>query len=158
MQQIYSRPDASILLASGIEARLIRAEAAVRAGDTSGAEALLNDLRSDYSLRATVQWDVDPPEAGSALQPLVLADSLELDVETVAGERARELWLTGDRLTTARRLRRDPTVTIDLFPQKAGVNGGDDIAFPIVQLELEENPSLVSTQACPPGQVIGRWR
>jgi hypothetical protein len=162
LQRLYSRPDSRILVASGIEARLIRAEAHVRAGETVEAEGLLNDLRADYSLRATVHWGVEPPAAANQLEPLALTGSLRLDLETVADERARELWLTGDRLTTARRLRRDATVypdTIDLFPApKVGVDGGDDVAFPIAELELTQNPTLGPNQACPPGQLIGRWR
>jgi len=162
LQKIYSRPDSRILMASGIEARLIRAEAHVRAGETTEAEAMLNDLRADYSLRATVRWGVEPPAPADALQPLALTGNLRLDLETVADERARELWLTGDRLTTSRRLRRDATVypdTINLFPApKLGVDGGDDVAFPIAELELTQNPNLAPNQACPAGQIIGRWR
>jgi hypothetical protein len=159
LQKIYSRPDAKILVASGIEAQLIRAEVALRDGDTPAAQLLLNDLRTDFSFRATVNWDVDPPDPVDALQPLALTDTLQNDLLAVTNERARELWLTGDRLTTSRRLRLDTSVTIDLFPPvKTGVGGGDDIAFPIVELELDANPNLGSTNACPAGQSLGGWR
>ena len=53
LQGLYNRADSRVLVASGAEAMLIRAEAAVRSGQAT-AELLLNDLRSDYSLRATV--------------------------------------------------------------------------------------------------------
>jgi hypothetical protein len=159
LQKIYSRPDSKILVASGVEAQLIRAEVAVRAGATATAQQLLNDLRADFSFRATVHWDVEPPAPVDALQPLTLTGTLRTDLITVANERARELWLTGDRLTTSRRLRRDASVAIDLFPPvKTGVGGGDDIAFPIVQLELDANPNLGPTNACPAGQSLGSWR
>ena len=159
LQKLYSEADASVLVASGTEALLIRAEADVRAGRTMTAEQWLNDLRSDYSLRATVRWNVEPPDSANALQPLTLTGDLTSDVKTVADERARELWLTGDRLTTSRRLRLDPTVAIDLFPPvKSAIGGGDDIAFPIVQIELDNNPNLTGNDACPVGQVIGGWR
>ena len=159
LQKLYSEADASVLAASGIEALLIRAEAAVRSGQTMMAEQWLNDLRSDYSFRATVRWNVEPPDSANALQPLTLTGDLTSDVKTVADERARELWLTGDRLTTSRRLRLDPTVAIDLFPPvKSAIGGGDDIAFPIVQLELDNNPNLTRNDACPAGQAIGGWR
>jgi hypothetical protein len=159
LQQLYRRPDAQILMASGVEAQLIRAEADVRAGQTASAQALLNDLRADYSFRATVQWGVEPPDSTGALQPLTLSGDLETDVKTVADERARELWLTGDRFTTARRLRRDASLAIDLFPPvKTGINGGDDIAFPMVELELDANPILAGVNACPAGQAPGSWR
>ena len=159
LQGLYNRADSRVLMASGAEAMLIRAEAAVRSGQTATAELLLNDLRSDYSLRATVQWGVDPPDSGDELVDLTLAGTFTQDLRTVAAERARELWLTGDRLTTSRRLRLDPTVNIDLFPPvKTRISGGDDIAFPIVQLELDNNPNLGSGNACPGGQTIGSWR
>ena len=159
LQGLYNRADSRVLVASGAEAMLIRAEAAVRGGQTATAELLLNDLRSDYSLRATVQWGVDPPDSGKELVDLTLAGTFTQDLRTVAAERARELWLTGDRLTTSRRLRLDPTVNIDLFPPvKTRINGGDDIAFPMVQLELDNNPNLSSGDACPAGQTIGSWR
>ena len=159
LQGLYNRADSRVLGASGAEAILIRAEAAVRSGQTATAEQLLNDLRSDYSLRATLQWGVDPPDSADELQNLTLAGTLGEDLRTVAAERARELWLTGDRLTTSRRLRLDPTVNIDLFPRvKTRIGGGDDIAFPIVQLELDNNPNLGSGDACPAGQTSGSWR
>ena len=159
LQGLYNRADSRVLVASGAEAMLIRAEAAVRSGQTATAELLLNDLRSDYSLRATIQWGVDPPDSGNELVDLTLAGTLAQDLRTVAAERARELWLTGDRLTTSRRLRLDPTVNIDLFPPvKTRISGGDDITFPIVQLELDNNPNLSSGDACPAGQTIGSWR
>ena len=159
LQGLYNRADSRVLGASGVEAMLIRAEAAVRSGQTATAEQLLNDLRSDYSLRATIQWGVDPPDSADELQDLTLAGTLGQDLRTVAAERARELWLTGDRLTTSRRLRLDPTVNIDLFPPvKTRIGGGDDIAFPIVQLELDNNPNLSSGDACPAGQTSGSWR
>ena len=159
LQGLYNRADSRVLMASGAEAMLIRAEVAVRSGQTATAELLLNDLRSDYSLRATIQWGVDPPDSGNELVDLTLAGTLAQDLRTVAAARARELWLTGDRLTTSRRLRLDPTVNIDLFPPvKTRINGGDDIAFPIVQLELDNNPNLSSGDACPAGQTIGSWR
>jgi hypothetical protein len=159
LQKVYRRPDSRIMVASGVEAQLIRAEVAVRSGATATAQTLLNELRADFSFRATVKWGVEPPEPVDALQPLTLTGTLQTDLITVANERARELWLTGDRLTTSRRLRRDPSVSIDLFPPvKTGVGGGDDIAFPIVQLELDNNPNLGPTNACPAGQSLGSWR
>ncbi|HET9949028.1 MAG TPA: RagB/SusD family nutrient uptake outer membrane protein [Longimicrobiales bacterium] len=159
LQHLYARPDARVLVASGAEAALIRAEADVRDGLTASAEATLNGLRPDYSFRATVRWGVDPPDEGNELQPLTLTGDLQTDLKTVADERARELWLTGDRLTTSRRLRLDPSVDIDLFPPvKSAVGGGDDIAFPIPRLELDTNPNLDAGAACPAPQEIGAWR
>jgi len=159
LQLLYGRPEDNVLMASGAEAILLRAEVAVRNGQTEVAEDLLNDLRSDFSTRATIVFGVEPPEAGDELEPVTLTGEMTPDLETVAAERARELWLTGDRHTTARRLRLDPTVEIDLFPPlKPDIGGGDDIAFPIVQQELDNNPNLTSGDACPAGQSPGSWR
>jgi hypothetical protein len=158
LQTIYQRQDSEILVASGVEAQLVRAEVAVRAGQTAEAQALLNDLRADFSLRVLLHSKVELPAAADALTPLTLTGVVANDLRTVAAERARELWLTGDRLTTSRRMRADP-LHIDLFPSVKTLNGGgDDTAFPIPQLELDANPNLTSAQACPAGQAIGSWR
>ncbi|MSR23156.1 MAG: RagB/SusD family nutrient uptake outer membrane protein [Gemmatimonadetes bacterium] len=157
LQTQYSRAETSILMASGMEATLIRAEAAVRSGQAQVARDLLNGLRADYSLRATIRWGVPPPTAQNALQPIQLSGNVQANVKRVADERARELWLTGDRLTTSRRLRLDPTVSINLFPPvKTVLGGGDDIALPITQDELDRNPNV--SRACPTGQGAGSWR
>jgi hypothetical protein len=159
LQTLYRRPEAKIYMASGVEARLIRAEAALRSGQFVQAQDLLNDLRSDYSNRVVVQWGVELPAPANQLQPLNLSGNFYEALTTIAAERARELWLTGDRHTTSRRLRLDPAAQMDLFPPvKLGVNGGDDIAFPIVQRELDNNPALSGGDACPVGQTIGSWR
>ena len=158
LQMLYQRQDSEILMASGTEAMLIRAEAAVRTGQTAPAEQLLNDLRSDFSLRMQLFSRVGLPQASDQLEPLTLTGDDATDLKTVADERARELWLTGDRLTTSRRFRMDEP-GIDLFPPvKDLIGGGDDTAFPIVQLELDSNPNLTETMACPAGQALGSWR
>jgi hypothetical protein len=159
LQMRYNRPESNVLMASGVEAALIRAETAVRSGQAAVAEGLLNQLRADFSFRANVQWGVELPAPGDALQPLTLSGDPTSDLGVVVAERARELWLTGDRHVTSRRLRRDPAVEIDLFPPvKGAIGGGDDIAFPMVQRELDNNPHLSGLDACPPGQEAGGWR
>ncbi len=158
LQMLYQRQDSEILMASGIEAMLIRAETAVRTGQTALAEELLNDLRSDFSLRMQLFSRVELPRAGDQLMPLTLTGDAATDLMAVAGERARELWLTGDRLTTSRRFRMDEP-GIDLFPPvKDLIGGGDDTAFPMVQRELDSNPNLTPSMACPAGQALGSWR
>ena len=158
LQLLYQEEDSGILIASGVEALLIRAETAVRAGQTETAEQMLNDLRSDFSLRMLLHSEVPMPAVENQLAPLTLSGDMATDLKTVADERARELWLTGDRLSTSRRLRLDG-FGIDLFPPvKTAIGGGDDIAFPIPDLELDANPNLTSTMACPAGQTVGSWR
>lgn len=157
LQTLYRERGSDVVMASWTEAALIRAEAAVRAGQTALAQALVNDLRSDYSARATVEWGVPPPSAGNALSEIQLSGNLAADLKVVVDERARELWLTGDRHSTSRRLRRDTGIAIDLFPAKPA-GGGDDTAFPIAQIELDNNPRLTAGDACPTGQFPGSWR
>ena len=159
LQMRYGRAEAPIPIASGIEARLIRAEAHVRAGQTLQAQGILNDLRADFSLRAGLVWGVNPAPPAGALPPLVLTGSMSADLHMVADERARELWLTGDRQATARRFRLDDSAALNLFPPvKVAIGGGDDIAFPIVSRELEGNANLGTGDACPSGQAPGSWR
>jgi hypothetical protein len=157
LQMLYNSPESDVLMASGIEATLIAAEAALRLGQPELAEDLVNDLRSDYSFRATTQFGVSPP-AGNLLPDIALTGDLETGLLRIAEERGRELWLTGDRHVTARRLRRDPLVDIDLFPSKALVGSGDDVAFPMPDREIDNNPNLASGDACPAGQAPGSWR
>ena len=157
LQMLYNKRESDVLMASGIEAALIVAEAALRLGQTQLAEDVVNDLRSDYSFRATTQFGVAPP-AGNLLPDISFSGDLEADLLLVAEERGRELWLTGDRQVTARRLARDPMVDIDLFPSKDAVGAGEDMAFPIPDREIDNNPNLQSGDACPVGQSPGSWR
>ena len=158
VQLLYTRKDSEMTIASGVEALLIRAETDVRFGRTADAAALLNDLRSDYSFRVAVSSRVEFPGPGFSLEPITLTGNMSDDLKVIADERARELWLTGDRFTTSRRFRRE-AVGFDLFPPvKTPNGGGDDVAFPIAQEELDANPNLTSAQACPADQMIGSWR
>ena len=85
-----------------------------------------------------------------------LTGDLLSDLNTVADECARELWITGDFLTTSRWFR--VHLSVDIFPPvRESVGGGDDISFPIPHLELDTNPSLGTDMACPAGQAIGAW-
>ena len=157
LQMLYNKRESDVLMASGIEAALIVAEAALRLGLREVAEQAVNDLRSDYSFRATTQFGVAPP-AGNLLPDISFTGDLEADLLQIAEERGRELWLTGDRHVTARRLARDPMVDIDLFPSKDAVGAGEDMAFPIPDREIDNNPNLQSGDACPAGQSPGSWR
>jgi len=99
-----------------------------------------------------------PTLGADPLSPIVLSGDPMADLRAVVDERARELWLTGNRHSTARRLRRDLATDIDLFPTKTPAGGGDDIALPISQIELDNNLSLRAGNACPAGQFPGSWR
>jgi hypothetical protein len=110
--------DAPIPMATSAEAQLIRAEAALRASDRSGAEGFVNPLRAKWSL------------AG-----ISFTGPLAADLRVLAEERARELYLTGERLTTLRRYLKDG---VDLFPTG---KSGTATCFPVPQQELDTNPN-----------------
>jgi hypothetical protein len=80
-----------ILVASGIEARLIEAEAKLQAGDASGSLASLNSLRASVSLSAT-------------LAPLALQPDTKSRVDQLFRERAFWLFASGHRQGDLRRL------------------------------------------------------
>jgi hypothetical protein len=80
-----------IPIATGIEAQLIAAEAAIHAGHGSAAIAMLNALRRDSALTASLPDIPDP-----------LNDAA--DVDTLFAERAAWLFLTGQRQGDLRRL------------------------------------------------------
>ena len=128
-----------IVLASGIEARLIEAEADLNAGATAGSAAagnwlaILNDLRADNGV------------AGVLVDPGTARDRVELLYQ----ERAFWLWLTGHRLGDLRRLVRDYGYPVNtVYPIGNTVRGesrGDAVSF-IVPLDEANNPEY--TDAC----------
>ncbi len=120
LQLKYPTADAPIVMASGAEARLIEAEVKLRGSDPGGAAAIVNDLRSSH-------W---------GLGAISFSGDLATDLPVMARERARELWLTGERLPTLRRYLEDG---VDLFP---GGKQGTDTCFPVPQRELDTNPNF----------------
>jgi hypothetical protein len=120
LQLKYPTADAPIVIASGEEARLIEAEVKLRGSDPGGAAAIVDSLRS-------TNW---------GLGAISFTGNLTSDLPAMARERARELWLTGERLPTLRRYLKDG---VDLFP---GGKQGDDTCFPVPQRELDTNPDF----------------
>jgi hypothetical protein len=121
---------ASVPLASGLEARLIEAEAQFQAGDTATMLLTLNALRSAASL---------PDLVG----PTTLAEARDL----VFRERAFWLFSTGHRLGDMRRLTRSTLYGLPItgvFPESAyhkdGVYG-TDVNLPL-PLEERNNPNV----------------
>lgn len=90
----YFSGAAPVTLASGIEARLIEAESALRAGDISGWETILNTLRQTASTPSIPALTPDSTTAASA----------DLRIDVMFRERAFWLWVTGHRLGDMRRL------------------------------------------------------
>jgi hypothetical protein len=126
----YSAPDSSTILASGIEARLIEAEAALEASNNALFLKKLNDLRDS---------------SGLALPPLADPGTVTGRQDLLFSERGQWLYLTTHRLPDLRRLSRstvnggygrDPE---SVFPTGAWYRGGvygPDVNFPIPIEEL----------------------
>lgn len=145
--------DSSVIVASGVEARLIQAEAALKAGDP-GWLAVLNALRTDSTF-TTMPDSVNPAQTDTlwnqgsggvaGLAPLADPGTLEARVDLVFRERAFWLFLTGHRQGDLRRLvRQYGRVPDTVYPsgQYLGANGayGSDVTAPIPQNERISNP------------------
>jgi K+-transporting ATPase c subunit len=156
----YVDEKASITLATGLEARLINAEAALLRGDTVAYLGLLNALRASppsYIL-AGVQWTQAPTTPPNPIAPMAALTTPTSDTAAVSvlfNERARWLWGTGHRLNDMRRLVRATGVrggfgrpVNSVFPNgpyfKNGLIYGQDVNFPI-PLDEQNNPGV---QAC----------
>ena len=90
-QQLYTSATAPIPLATGIEARLIEAEAALQAGQLSQFDAIHNQLRATLNAAA-----VGPISSAG----MTMAERVDFHFR----ERALWMWLTGHRLGDMRRL------------------------------------------------------
>jgi hypothetical protein len=129
LQKIWTVREAPVTIASGVEARLIEAEAQVQAGDPLYI-VTLNDLRATVAGLAPL---VDP------VTPAARQDQL-------FRERAFWMFSTGHRLGDMRRLLRAPysRTAAQVFPNGAffkGGNYGPDVNFPVSQAE-ENNPNF----------------
>lgn len=139
-QNRYVDEKAATPLASGLEARLIHAEAALLRGDTATYLSTLNALRStppSYILSGTAVLAAIAPALTSP------ADS-NAAVTQLFTERGRWLWLTGHRLSDLRRLERQYARPDSLvFPNggyfKSGLQYGAATSYPI-PLDEDNNP------------------
>lgn len=131
VQLVWPIRESSVALTSGIEARMIEAEAQLAAQNTAGALATLNAARTTVT----------------GLTPLVDAGSAAARVNQLFRERAIWLFGRGYRLGDMRRLVRQYGRTPDtVFPVGGwhkGGNYGTDMNFPVPQAELN-NPNLPS--------------
>ena len=128
LQTKYLDYDSPIPVASGDEAQLILAEAALEGGDRPAAEAIFNDLR-----------------ARAGADPLSAADLALSDTELLAQERARELFLEGQHLYDVRRLSL-PLVPAAGTPYSTVYNKGGDYGtqtcMPLPDVERYNNPNI----------------
>jgi hypothetical protein len=124
----YSAINAPIPIASGKEAQLIIAEASLNgAGTQQDAIAVINALHAKAGLPS-----YDPAAAGAKT---VLNQLIE--------ERSRELFLEGHRLWDLIRfqLPLNPAAGAS-YPPKAGGSYGNQLCFPLPDVERNNNPTL----------------
>lgn len=152
----YNALEAAVPLASGVEARLIEAEAALQAGDPDLMMTKLNALRANV---ATILPRLFPGQrqvffnagGGVSLDPLVdpgiglptPAEQFEARRALLFRERALWLYHTGHRLGDLRRLVRDYGFTSSQVfptgPHFRGGNYGADVSYP-VPFNEQNNP------------------
>ncbi|MHB1310805.1 MAG: RagB/SusD family nutrient uptake outer membrane protein [Gemmatimonadaceae bacterium] len=162
----YPNFDADVPLASGVEARLIEAEAALQAGDPATMLAKLNLLRANsaayvlglypgQTLTNAFKINGSPiplaPLADPADPAASAADQFAARRELVFRERALWLYNTGHRLGDLRRLARAPynLATTAVFPSGPffrGGNYGNDVNYPIPF--TEQNNTAFSAASC----------
>jgi hypothetical protein len=135
-QRKYATLNAPVQLASGVEARLIQAEAALAKGQSAAYLTTLNQLRSAQGMTALT----DPGNAQGRVRQFFQ-------------ERAFWLWLTAHRLGDMRRMVREYGLPQNqVFPVGQTIFGspyGTDVNFPIPVTE-QNNPEA------PSGQCIDR--
>lgn len=155
-QNYYPDFAADVPLASGVEARLIEAEAAVQANRPDSALAILNTLRSSVASLVRIlypqQTQTFPaPTAGApSLTPLTLQETRDQQINQVFEERAFWMFNTGHRQGDLRRLirhyGRDQST---VFPSGQWFRGGaygTDVAYPVPFNEETNNPAFVRAQ------------
>ena len=138
VQAKYPLRASSVVIADGVEARLIEAEAALAGGDAVGALTILNALRSNAALLSLRGYP-----AGS-LAPLTLQVTPAAQVDQLFKERAYWLYLTSHRLGDLRRLMRPPysRAVNTVFPNGPYFKGGtygNNVNVP-VPFQEQNNP------------------
>ncbi|HET7585506.1 MAG TPA: hypothetical protein VFK13_11400 [Gemmatimonadaceae bacterium] len=150
--ELYNSLSEPVPFATGVEARLIQAEAAQQASDASWL-TILNDLRDDVgTLMAGMYPNYEDQLAGSdvtntTLGPLSDPGTPAAQLDLIFSERAFWMFITGHRLGDLRRLvrnygRAQNTVFPD-GPYHKGGEYGNDVAWPIPQ-EEQNNPLWVA--------------
>jgi len=141
-----------VTVATGAEAFLITAEAALQAGDTLAGGGFLQALDT---IRAAPPAYFNSNRVGvAAVAPMVALTTADITaaggaVNLLFAERARWLWLTAHRLSDMRRLiRQYGRATESVFPTGAYFKPpyptyGTDVNFPVPIDELN-NPSFTS--------------
>jgi hypothetical protein len=129
-----------VAVVTGLEARLIEAEAALQAGDIPGWLGFLNAARAQFN-----STYVQPTGGAPPLVPLVDPGTADARVDLMFRERAFTMFLTGHRLGDLRRLVRQYGRGIEsVYPtgayHKQGLVRGVEATLPVPQTE-ENNPN-----------------
>lgn len=151
----YAGETAPVAVASGVEAELIRAEAALFAGDAVAWLGRLNGLRASTSLYPS-SFPAGFPAAFPVLAPLTDPGSNASRVDLMFRERAFWLYLTAHRMGDMRRMvRQYGRSAADVFPGGNGapyvINGNPKGGFFGIEVNLPvpfsetNNPNF---QAC----------
>ena len=132
-QEIYSQPGSNTILASGLEAQLIIAEADLKAGNVGAWAGILNGLRNGAGIAPL------PADSTTTATP-------DLRVNVMFRERAFWLFLTGHRMEDLRRMvRQYGRNQADVFPLVSptaiGLSFGSNVDFPVSEDE-QNNPNF----------------
>jgi hypothetical protein len=138
VQLVWPTRDSSVTIVGGVEARMIEAEAAFKAGSATSMLQKLNQART---------------EGGVAGLPATLADpgTDPARVDLIFRERAFWMFSTGHRVGDLRRLikyyQRAPESVFPTGAWHKGGNYGPDVNFPVPQAE-ETNPNVTVGRTC----------
>ncbi|MGQ0816257.1 MAG: hypothetical protein ACT4O1_17650 [Gemmatimonadota bacterium] len=140
-----------VVLADGIEARMIEAEAALRANNGAGMIAILNTLRASVTalMTARVENFATTAFASRTLPPLTDPGTAATRADLLFRERAFWFYSNGTRLGDLRRLiRQYGRSASNVFPVGDYHKGGEygpDVNFP-VPFDEENNPNFNRSQ------------
>ena len=145
----YPEYTSPVVLADGIEAQLIIAEAKLNAGDPTWIQTL-NNLRSNAALLSRPPYTPPTFPVAQPLPPLVDPGTPAAQQDLLFHERAFWLYLSGHRLGDMRRLvsqyqRKAETVfpTGPTYQGAAGGQMGTDVNFPI-PIDEQNNPNAAT--------------
>jgi hypothetical protein len=138
VQLVWPTRDASVTIASGVEARLIEAEAAYRAGTFPLMIQKLNQARTEGGVAGLPATLIDPGTTAGR-------------VDLIFRERAFWMFSTGHRLGDLRRLvkfySRSAESVFPTGPKGSTGTYGTDVNFP-VPLAESTNPNVAATSTC----------
>lgn len=147
----YQTRSADLVLADGVEARLIEAEAAYHGGSFGAALTILNSLRAQVAILMPLRVnDYANLEIDAVLAPLTDPGSSTAQLDMIMNERVFWLYATGHRQGDLRRMVRVMgRSATDVYPSGAyvrtgpqgGGTYGSDVAFPI-DFDEQNNPEF----------------